>query len=194
MKVSLTIEKGPQQGRVITFEKPGNMLIGRANDADFQLPQDDPYVSRRHVYLEICPPSCRLSNLSNTNPPHVNNQPVDSKDLANGDLIELGYTRIRIGIGTQFEVATKNCSKCGEPMRYCRIKPYPNFASIAEDPNPGNPVNGCRPNVPVVLKTSVNTPTAMVAPKSLGIPLSTVAKNACRQLKALTVRVSTTIG
>ncbi len=116
MKVSLTIEKGPQQGRVITFEKPGNMLIGRANDADFQLPQDDPYVSRRHVYLEICPPSCRLSNLSNTNPPHVNNQPVDSKDLANGDLIELGYTRIRIGIGTQFEVATKNCSKCGEPI------------------------------------------------------------------------------
>ena len=46
------------------------MLIGRANDADFQLPQDDPYVSRRHVYLEICPPSCRLCNLSNTNPPH----------------------------------------------------------------------------------------------------------------------------
>jgi len=63
MKVALTVVKGPERGRAVEFTEPRGFILGRAKDADFRFPPDDPYVSRRHVFLEICPPSCRLRDL-----------------------------------------------------------------------------------------------------------------------------------
>src|SRR5262245_38528478 len=97
MRVALMVTAGTDQGRVFEFTEPRGFVIGRARDVEVRIP-DDPYVSRRHVYLEICPPHCRLRDLGSTNPPHVNGRPAVECDLADGDVIEVGYTRIRVAI------------------------------------------------------------------------------------------------
>ena len=63
MIVTLSVIKGPGAGQVREFLEPRGFIIGRAPDCDFQLPPNDPYVSRQHVYLEICPPACRVRDL-----------------------------------------------------------------------------------------------------------------------------------
>src|SRR5262245_48713758 len=109
MKVTLTVIKGPALGRVLEFHGPRGLIIGRAADADFRLPDDDQYVSRRHVFLEICPPACRVHNLgtqgpSSTNPPRVNERTVtEEAELKDGDILELGYTQFKISIETDLK-------------------------------------------------------------------------------------------
>lgn len=113
MRVSLTVIKGPNPGRVIEFTHPRGFLIGRAHDADYRLPEDDPYVSRRHVYLEIAPPACRIQNLSTTNPAYVGGELVDERELRDGDVLELGYTRFRVAVLRDPPPPAHRCAGCG---------------------------------------------------------------------------------
>jgi serine/threonine-protein kinase len=112
VKVALTVINGPERGRVIDCTAPRGFLIGRARDADIRIP-DDPYMSRRHVYLEICPPHCRLRDIGSTNAPCVNGEPVAERDLADGDIVELGYTQVRVSISTEAAVEAARCGGCG---------------------------------------------------------------------------------
>jgi serine/threonine-protein kinase len=50
------------------------------------------------VYLEVAPPRCRLRDLSSTNPPRVNGEPISECELRDGDVIDLGRTQLRIAI------------------------------------------------------------------------------------------------
>ncbi len=120
MKVILEVISGPGAGRSIEFSKPRGFLIGRAKDADFQIP-DDPYVSRRHVYLEIAPPVCRLTDLTSSgetahNAPHINGQPSTRAELKDGDVIELGFTRLRTRIALEVKARAGRCRGCGQPV------------------------------------------------------------------------------
>jgi serine/threonine protein kinase len=126
MKVTLTVVKGPEQERVMEFTEPRGFVIGRAQDADFQLPPNDPYVSRRHVLLEICPPSCRMQDLGSTNPPHRNGQPVIKEcELADGDIVELGYTQFKVSITTQVVPRQWQCGTCGKSIELLPGEPTP---------------------------------------------------------------------
>jgi serine/threonine protein kinase len=100
----------------MVFHEPRGFIIGRAAGADFRLSPDDPYVSRRHVFLEICPPGCRLRDLGSTNSPHVNGLPVTEGDLNDGDIVELGYTQLRVSISVQSSTHVQNCISCGQPI------------------------------------------------------------------------------
>jgi serine/threonine-protein kinase len=111
MKITLTVEKGPQQARQFVFDQPDTFLVGRAKDCHFRLPNDDPYVSRRHFLLEMSPPNCFLKDLESTNPPHVNGQLVVEHKLKDGDLIEVGYTLLRVAISEQ--IRQVKCKQCG---------------------------------------------------------------------------------
>lgn len=114
MKVCLTVVKGADRGRQVEFTEPRAFILGRGEEADFRLPLADRYVSRRHIYLEISPPSCGLRNLNSTNPPHVNKELVETyRDLQDGDLIQLGYTQLRISITADVGVRPSKCAKCG---------------------------------------------------------------------------------
>jgi serine/threonine-protein kinase len=113
MAVILTVVKGPQAGRVIEFAEPRGFIIGRGTDADLRLPQDDPYVSRRHAFLEVCPPVCRLRNLSVTNPLHVIGQEADECELGDGDVIEVGYTQLKVTIRAAGPGEPYRCPRCG---------------------------------------------------------------------------------
>ena len=55
MKVTLTVTKGRERSRSIEFAEPRGFVIGRAKDADLRLSSGDPYVSRRHVFLDLPP-------------------------------------------------------------------------------------------------------------------------------------------
>lgn len=124
MKVTLSVIKGPQQGRVMEFTAPCGVVVGRSPDAQVHVP-DDPYVSRRHVYFEVSPPHCRLRDLGSTNPTHVNGEVVVERDLRDGDVIEVGYTELQVSIsgiprddphGASGNAAERFCPSCGEPL------------------------------------------------------------------------------
>jgi len=117
MKVTLTVIAGPGVGTVVEFSEPRGFIIGRAEDADYRLPEDDLYVSRRHVYLEVCPPSCRIRDLGATNPPLLNNQPVQEADLSHRDILELGYTRFQVTVNGQPEPLPEvHCLRCDQQI------------------------------------------------------------------------------
>jgi serine/threonine protein kinase len=113
MKITLTVLKGPNQGRAVEFVRPRHYMIGRAHDMDFVLPEDDRYVSRRHVMLEIAPPNARVVDLAARNPPHLNGVRFDTAELHDGDVIELGYTTFRIAIDPAVATWKGRCKGCG---------------------------------------------------------------------------------
>jgi hypothetical protein len=117
MKVALTVVAGPRIGTVMEFSEPRGFIIGRAENADFRLPEDDLYVSRHHVYLEICPPSCRVRDLGAVNPPLLNDKPVQEADLGDGDTLELGYTRFKVAVtGVPAPLPEVRCLTCGKQI------------------------------------------------------------------------------
>lgn len=117
MKVALTVIAGPGVGTVMEFSEPRGFIIGRAEDADFRLPENDLYVSRHHAYLEVCPPNCRIRDLGATNPPLLNGQPVQEADLREGDTLELGYTHFKVSVnGGQEPLPPAHCLNCGEQI------------------------------------------------------------------------------
>jgi serine/threonine protein kinase len=125
MAVALTVVKGPERGRAMEFREPRGFLIGRATDADLRLPQDDPYVSRRHVYLEICPPTCRLRDIGGTNPAKVNGEDFIERELRDGDVIEVGYTQLKVSIQAPGIAEIHRCGGCGGAIELVAGEPVP---------------------------------------------------------------------
>lgn len=111
MKIALTVVSGPEQGRVFQFDSPDTFLVGRSKDCHLKLSSEDPYVSRHHFLLEICPPTCVLKDLESTNPPTINGKFVSEAKLHDGDVIEVGYTHLSVGIKQDIKVVL--CRKCG---------------------------------------------------------------------------------
>src|SRR4029077_13093987 len=66
MRVVVAVVEGPANGKSFTFDQPDIFLFGRAKDARVSLP-DDPFVSRHHFMLQICPPHCRVTDLDSKN-------------------------------------------------------------------------------------------------------------------------------
>lgn len=148
MKVALTVVKGPEQGRVMEFTEPRGFVIGRAQDADFRLPPDDPYVSRRHVLLEICPPSCRMQDLGAMNPPHRNGQPVAEEcELADGDIVEVGYTQLKVSVTAQVTPSIWKCNTCGRTIELLPGEPAPERcpACVEKQRQAAQAAQGARP-------------------------------------------------
>jgi serine/threonine-protein kinase len=114
--LTLTVLRGPEAGTVYRFEGSSRVVVGRAADADLRLA--DPYVGRRHILLEMAPPHCRLLNLGNftrsANTPLVNGAAVQRCDLRPGDIIELGYTQIRLDL--EEGSCRRTCGSCGSAL------------------------------------------------------------------------------
>lgn len=104
VKVILTAIAGPLSGQVFELAGPGSYVMGRARDADFRLPEEDLFVSRRHVRLEIVPPRCRVRDLGttgyrSTNSPLINGRPMDLEaEIRDGDVLGLGLSEFSIGL------------------------------------------------------------------------------------------------
>ena len=114
MRVEIHVISGPAKGQAFTFDKPAQLLFGRAAAAQISLPNDR-YVSRQHFLVEIAPPECTLRDLDSKNgvivngvryggqkPPAtgVKQAPagVQAVRLQHGDEIVVGDTHIKVAI------------------------------------------------------------------------------------------------
>ena len=76
----------------------GTLLFGRSPECELYL--DDNRISRRHAKLELRGAKLVLEDLGSTNGTYVNNRRVTtSVELAPGDVIEIGDTRLKAGRG-----------------------------------------------------------------------------------------------
>src|SRR6187551_1212633 len=94
MLITLTVTSGPLNGRTFTFEGHDVFLVGRSPNAHARFPEDDPFFSRVHFLVEVNPPRCRLTDMGSRNGTFVNGHTVNVVELANGDEIRAGHTRI----------------------------------------------------------------------------------------------------
>ena len=117
MLMKLEVEKGPERGKVFTIEEPGTYLGGRSPKAKLRFSQADPYISRRHFLLEVAPPNAYFHDLEVTNPSRVNEMYVNETELHDGDLIEVGYTTLRVRQNLQPAEKTVQCRSCGKALQ-----------------------------------------------------------------------------
>ncbi len=116
MKITLKIIKGPQKGQLFHFRQPSSLIIGRSPEAQIRLSNKDPYISRRHSLIEISPPRCLITNLSGTNKTFLNSKEIDSAEIKNGDIIQVGYTQIKVDISQELAIRKIQCKQCGLVM------------------------------------------------------------------------------
>ncbi len=147
MEVTLSVTKGPEQGSIFDFESPDTFLVGRAKDCHLRLSSQDPYVSRHHFLLEICPPLCVLKDLNSSNPPRVNGKIVSEVELHDKDVIEVGYTQLTVGVTQDIEKVA--CRKCGAAIPIVSGDTPPDLCDLCKgaERKPPSPGSG-RPPVP----------------------------------------------
>ncbi len=100
MEIRLEVAKGPERGQVFVLAEPTTAIAGRHTDARFRFSEQDPYISRRHFLLELSPPRAYFRDLDVTNPSKINGRYVQEAELADGDLIEVGYTCLKVSLRT----------------------------------------------------------------------------------------------
>ncbi|MGI9064361.1 MAG: DUF3662 and FHA domain-containing protein [Pseudonocardiaceae bacterium] len=71
---------------------PGANVVGRGQDAQFRLP--DTGVSRRHMEISWDGQTAVLADLGSTNGTTVNGSPVQTWQLADGDVVRLGHSSL----------------------------------------------------------------------------------------------------
>jgi serine/threonine-protein kinase len=98
MEIRLEVVKGPERGKVFALAEPTTAIVGRNPDARFHFSEQDPYISRRHFLLELSPPKAYFRDLDVTNPSKINGLYVTEAELADGDVIEVGYTRLKVSL------------------------------------------------------------------------------------------------
>jgi len=115
MDITLKLIDGPETGRICTFTQPDVFMIGRAKEAHMCI-KDDPYISRRQCLIEISPPQCLITNLSEKNPTLVNNETFDTVTLRDGDIVEVGYSRFQVSIADDVFSRKVICESCSREM------------------------------------------------------------------------------
>ena len=94
----------------------------------------DPYISRLHFLLEISPPRVFFRDLDEVkNPSFINGLPRKEDILKNGDIIEVGYTQLKV-IFSEEGIKPYNylCAKCGRPIQAFQ-EDYPSLCQICEE-------------------------------------------------------------
>uniref|UniRef100_UPI00048E1FF1 FHA domain-containing protein n=1 Tax=Thermocrispum agreste TaxID=37925 RepID=UPI00048E1FF1 len=89
LTATLHLEDG--SNRTYNLKQGGN-VIGRGQDADFRLP--DTGVSRRHLEITWDGQSATLADIGSTNGTTVNGTPVQTWQLADGDVIRVGHSSL----------------------------------------------------------------------------------------------------
>ncbi|MEN6371066.1 MAG: FHA domain-containing protein [Armatimonadota bacterium] len=87
---------GPYKGEVFKVYN-GTNTIGRDDNQTVQL-TDDSTVSRSHARIDASEGSLIIKNESHTNPTKIEEQDIDERELADGDIIQIGSTRFRVTI------------------------------------------------------------------------------------------------
>jgi len=89
LTASLQLDDGSNRNYSL---KQGGNVVGRGQDADFRLP--DTGVSRRHLEITWDGQSATLADLGSTNGTTVNGTPVQTWQLADGDVVRIGHSSL----------------------------------------------------------------------------------------------------
>lgn len=125
-KVILTVAEGALTGQTFVFTERTTCLIGRAEDCDPRLPDDQDHhtISRHHCLLDINPPDIRIRDFGSLNGTTVNGTIIGQRqhgqnpedvdhavfreyDLQEGDEIKLGKTVFRVSLSVP-----PSCTEC----------------------------------------------------------------------------------
>ncbi len=112
MKLILEVIKGPESGKQYAFTEPDTFIVGRGGTdrpVHFKLSDDDPYVSRQHFLLEIAPPRIYFTDFRSTNPPSINGIEVKEAELNDGDVIEVGFTQLKVRVVNIIQLKNTFC-------------------------------------------------------------------------------------
>jgi len=90
-QLTATLQLDDGSNRNYSLKQGGN-VVGRGQDADFRLP--DTGVSRRHVEITWDGQSATLADLGSTNGTTVNGTPVQTWQLADGDVVRIGHSSL----------------------------------------------------------------------------------------------------
>jgi len=80
---------GPELGRKHNLDNP-SITLGRSNKCDIQIDQES--VSRAHSKIVNAGRAVRIRDLGSTNGTYVNDELVEERTLADGDLVKIGRT------------------------------------------------------------------------------------------------------
>ena len=89
LSASLILDDGSDRYHQLT---EGTTVVGRGQDAQFRLP--DTGVSRRHLEITWDGQTATLADLGSTNGTTVNGTPVQTWQLADGDVVRVGQSRL----------------------------------------------------------------------------------------------------
>lgn len=89
LSASLILDDGSHRHYQLT---EGSIVVGRGQDAQFRLP--DTGVSRRHLEITWDGRTAMLVDLGSTNGTTVNGTPVQTWQLADGDVVRVGQSRL----------------------------------------------------------------------------------------------------
>lgn len=92
----LVAVSGPYKGEVFQVYK-GTNTIGRDDNQTVQL-VDDTTISRRQARIDANNGNLVIINESATNPTKIEGQDIDEKELTDGDIIQIGSTRLRVTV------------------------------------------------------------------------------------------------
>ncbi|GAA1330389.1 DUF3662 and FHA domain-containing protein [Saccharothrix algeriensis] len=90
-QLSATLHLDDGSNRTYNLKQGGN-VVGRGQEADFRLP--DTGVSRRHLEITWDGHSAMLADLGSTNGTTVNGTPVQTWQLAEGDVVRIGHSSL----------------------------------------------------------------------------------------------------
>ncbi|PRW61631.1 FHA domain-containing protein, partial [Actinopolyspora mortivallis] len=90
-QLTATLQLDDGSNRSYTLQH-GSNVIGRGQDGQFRLP--DTGVSRRHIEIHWDGQAAMLADLGSTNGTTVNGTPVQTWQLADGDVIRIGHSSL----------------------------------------------------------------------------------------------------
>lgn len=95
--VRMQVHDGPHAGVVVTWDRPGPYLVGRAAHAQLPLVHDL-LASLEHCRLEVNERGCVIQDLGSRQGTLVNGSAVTRSLLQSGDVIKIGLSRLSVTI------------------------------------------------------------------------------------------------
>ncbi|MEO1034819.1 MAG: sulfate permease [Pseudomonadota bacterium] len=108
--------------------EPGRLSVGRSPDSDVCL--DDSQVSWRHATLDIGERSCIVLDAGSTNGTFVNQQRIETRDLAGDDVIQIGPFRITVDLPRR----RPSAASASEETLFLRPGEHPHRINPDHDP------------------------------------------------------------
>ena len=121
MQRTLTIIRGPDQGRSFSLVDGQTLTIGRGKASNTRI--QDPRMSRVHCRVVVDGNSAVLYDSGSTGGTHVGSDPISEYVLKPGDVFRVGDTGIRYSTDQNHHTSLGNDTLFGRPKPKPKIKP-----------------------------------------------------------------------